>query len=190
MKKSIIYTRTGDHGTTSLAGGIRVPKTHIRLEAYGTVDELNAHIGILTSLTKAASEEKEILTFVQHKLFAIGAYLATDPRKTQPSASCLIRTEHIERLERAIDECDASLPMLNNFVLPGGTYPASVCHVCRTVCRRTERRILQLEEQEQQEVPTEVKQFINRLSDFLFVFARKLNNLSSEPEIFWDKSCE
>ncbi len=189
MKKSIIYTRTGDHGTTSLAGGIRVPKTHVRLEAYGTVDELNAHIGLLASQTTGMSEV-ETLRFVQHKLFAIGAYLATDSSQRQPSVDSLIRTEHIQLLERAIDETDASLPPLNSFVLPGGTYPAAECHVCRTVCRRAERRILQMEEQEQQDVSPEIKQFINRLSDFLFVFARKLNNLSSEPEIFWDKSCE
>ena len=189
MKKSIVYTRTGDHGTTSLAGGIRVPKTHVRLEAYGTVDELNAHIGLLASLT-TSTPEIEILRFVQHKLFTVGAYLATVPSQGQPSADSLIRTDHIKRLEQAIDETDASLPPLNSFVLPGGTYPAAECHVCRTICRRAERRILQMEEQEQQDVSPEIKQFINRLSDFLFVFARKLNNLSSEPEIFWNKSCE
>ena len=188
MKKSIVYTRTGDQGTTSLVGGMRVPKTHIRLEAYGTVDELNAHIGMLASLLKPSSE-KELLTFVQHKLFTIGAYLATDQQHTIPQAEIRIQSCHIERVEQAIDCIDASLPPSNRFVLPGGAYPASVCHVCRTICRRTERRILQLESQTGQPVATEVKQFINRLSDLLFVLARKLNNLTSATEIFWDKSC-
>lgn len=190
MKKSIIYTRTGDGGTTSLVGGTRIQKTHVRLEAYGTVDELNAYIGMLASLTKDITTERDLLTFVQHKLFAIGAYLATDPHQNTHAASGLIQPEDITKLEQAIDEDDASLPPLNNFVLPGGSYPAAVCQVCRTVCRRAERRILLLEKQEQQDLSAEIKQFINRLSDFLFVFARKLNYLTSTPEIFWDKSCE
>ena len=189
MKKSIVYTRTGDRGTTSLVGGIRVPKTHIRLEAYGTVDELNAHIGMLASLMEP-SADKELLSYVQHKLFSVGAYLATDQSQTTLPNDSLIEAAHIARLEQAIDQIDATLPPLTRFVLPGGTYPAAVCHVCRTICRRAERCILQLEDQEHLQVSPEVKQFINRLSDLLFVLSRKLNNLTETTEIFWDKSCK
>lgn len=189
MKKSVVYTRTGDEGTTSLVGGIRVAKTHIRLEAYGTIDELNAYIGMLISLLE---EEPQIQTlrYIQHKLFSVGAYLATDHQKaTIVENESAIGHDAVERLERAIDEVDSALPSVNRFVLPGGSYPASVCHVCRTVCRRAERRILNLEEQENIPISSEVKCFINRLSDYLFVLSRKLNILTSGNEIFWDKSC-
>ena len=189
MKKSIVYTRTGDQGTTSLVGGIRVSKTHVRLESYGTIDELNAHIGMLASLLEPSSD-KDLLTFVQHSLFSIGAYLATDQRQTTLSADCIVTPLHVAKLEQAIDHIDETLPTQNRFVLPGGTYPASVCHVCRTICRRAERRILQLEDQTSTQISPEVKQFINRLSDLLFVLARKLNNLTETTEIFWDKSCK
>ena len=190
MKKSLIYTRTGDKGTTSLVGGVRVPKTHIRLEAYGTVDELNAQIGCLISLMEDG-EHKETLKFVQHKLFTLGSYLATDASKTDLHAVSHVLPEHVARLEQAIDEADASLPELHAFILPGGSLPASVCHVCRTVCRRAERRILALEEAGAEcEIDENVKQFVNRLSDYLFILSRKLNQLTQHDEIYWDKSCE
>lgn len=188
MKKSVVYTRTGDAGTTSLVGGVRVAKTHIRLEAYGTIDELNAYVGMLVSLV---SDEHQVQTlrYIQHKLFSVGAYLATDQRVTDIHKDECICHDAVERLERAIDEIDATLPSVNQFVLPGGSYSASVCHVCRTVCRRAERRILNLEGQENISICSDVKCFMNRLSDYLFVLSRKLNLLTSGTEFFWDKSC-
>lgn len=189
MKKSLVYTRTGDKGKTSLVGGERVSKTHVRLEAYGTVDELNSHLGVLIALAED-KEAQGILKYVQHSLFVVGAYLATNQERRELSADSCITEKPIEMLERAIDELDASLPELKAFVLPGGSYPASYCHVCRTVCRRAERCILALEEELQCEVDEKVKRFVNRLSDYLFVLSRKLNQLARQDEIFWDKSCK
>lgn len=186
MKKSRIYTRTGDQGTTSLAGGTRVPKTHLRLEAYGTIDELNSYLGLLhTYLTEEA--DRQTVWRVQNKLFAVGSYLATDQTRTGLRAESRIVDGDIEELEKAIDEADNEIPPLKAFVLPGGTRGAAVCHVCRTVCRRAERRILALAGE--CEIAPEVMAFVNRLSDYLFILARKLNRLANAEEIFWDKSC-
>ena len=186
MKKSLIYTRTGDKGTTALVGGTRVPKTHARLEAYGTIDELDTHLGLLlTYLTE--SEDKELILWVQHKMFTIGSYLATDQEHTTLRIESQIADEDIQRLERAIDEADAMLPPLKAFVIPGGARGSAVCHVCRTVCRRAERRILAMAEEH--EVTENVSAFVNRLSDYLFVLARKMNLLAETDEIYWDKSC-
>ena len=185
-KKSLIYTRTGDKGTTSLVGGTRVPKTHIRLEAYGTVDELNSYLGLLyTGLT--AEEDRKIILWVQHKLFSVGSYLATDQYLTTLRVESMIADDDIRRLELAIDEADAQLPALKAFVIPGGSKESAVCQICRTICRRAERRILTLSET--CEVSVNVSSFINRLSDYLFVLARKLNILCNASEIYWDKSC-
>ena len=185
----MIYTRTGDVGTTSLVGGVRVSKTHARLEAYGTIDELNSFLGMLVSLIDS-DEEIALLRVVQHRLFSVGAYLATDQECTQQHRESLISFEDVERLEKAIDRLDAELPPLKAFILPGGSYPASVCHVCRTVCRRTERRMLALEEQSICEIDAIYKSFINRLSDYLFVLSRKLNQLAKTDEIYWIKTCK
>lgn len=189
MKKSVIYTRTGDGGTTSLVGGMRVPKTHIRLEAYGTVDELNANIGVLAICVEDVAI-CDFLLYIQHKLFSLGTYLATDQSVTELHVESQISAEAIKRLETAIDELDNSLPPLKAFVLPGGAFSASLCHVCRTVCRRAERRILALEEHENCIIDPEIKQFVNRLSDYLFILSRKLNQLTQHDEIYWDKSCK
>lgn len=187
MRMGRIYTRTGDRGTTSLVGGTRVPKTHLRLEAYGTIDELNSQLGLLqTYLTEEA--DKQLVWRVQHKLFAVGSYLATDQTRTGLHAESRIANEDIEELEKAIDEADNELPPLRAFVLPGGARGAAVCHVCRTVCRRAERRILALAGE--CEIAPEVTAFVNRLSDYLFILARKLNLLAKTDEIFWDKSCK
>ena len=159
MKKSNVYTKTGDKGMTSLVGGVRVPKTHPRLEAYGTVDELNAFIGLL--ITYVADEaDREFL-------FAVD----------------------VETIERAIDAVDEGLPPLRLFILPGGTQGAAVCHVCRTVCRRAERCILELGETGVA-MDDNLVAYVNRLSDYLFVLSRKLNNLDGEHEIIWQKSCK
>lgn len=187
MKKSMIYTKTGDKGTTSLVGGTRVPKTHIRLEAYGTIDELNSHLGLLqTYLTDEV--DKQLISRVQNKLFSVGSYLATDQQKTGLRMESRIEDHDIELLEEAIDTIDNTLPPLNSFILPGGARGAAICHICRTVCRRAERRILVLAEE--CEIDVNVTAFVNRLSDYLFILARKLNQLTKTDEIFWDKSCK
>lgn len=182
-----IYTKTGDKGTTSLVGGTRVPKTHIRLEAYGTVDELNAHLGLLATYL-LDEKDKDFLQQVQDRLFAVGSQLATDQEKTRLKAVGVITPEQVERMEREIDRLDTLLPPLSAFVLPGGSRGAAVCHVCRTVCRRAERRILALAEQA--EISSELLAYVNRLSDYLFVLSRKINKDEKKDEIFWNNSCK
>lgn len=187
MKKSMVYTKTGDKGMTSLVGGVRVPTTHPRLEAYGTVDELNAQLGLLVTYVSDEAD-RTFLLGVQHKLFSVGAILATDSEHAD-SMRCVLTSIDVEEMERAIDEVDAGLPPLRAFVLPGGTRGGAVCHVCRTICRRAERRILEMAD-EGLEVDSIVLVYINRLSDYLFVFSRKLNNLDNCDEILWQKSCK
>lgn len=186
MKKSSIYTKTGDKGTTSLVGGTRVPKTHARLQAYGTVDELNAFLGLLLTYLPAGADA-ELLRKIQNRLFAVGAYLATDQSQTQLRVGSVVTEADVETLERAIDELDGQLPPSRNFILPGGTRGAAVCHVCRTVCRRTERAILALPEACRTD--GQVPAYVNRLSDYLFVLSRKLNVSEKCEEIFWEKGC-
>lgn len=186
MKKSSIYTGGGDRGTTSLVGGTRVSKAHQRIESYGTVDELNSFIGLLvTSLNER--EDIDFLSFIQHKLFAIGSYLATDQETTSLKAESRITTGNIERIEHEIDRLDSELPRMKGFVLPGGCRSASLAHVCRTVCRRAEREIYRLVET----CPVEdaVLVFMNRLSDYLFVLARKECIENNGEEIIWDTTC-
>ncbi len=182
-----IYTKTGDKGTTSLVGGTRVSKTHIRLEAYGTVDELNSNLGLL--ITYLPDErDRYFLQQVQDKLFAVGSHLATDQEKTKLYEASIITPAMVEAIEREIDYMDALLPPLSSFVLPGGSRGAAVCHICRTVCRRAERRILALAEQV--EISSELLAYVNRLSDYLFVLSRKINKDEKKDEIFWDNSCK
>jgi cob(I)alamin adenosyltransferase len=183
MKKSIIYTKTGDKGTTSLVGGMRVRKTHIRLEAYGTIDELNSLIGWLNGEIKE-KEHHDFLLFIQHKLFAVGSFLATETESKQPRAASIITLHDIERIENQIDQIDADLPRLNRFVLPGGNEAASRAHICRTVTRRAERAVYRLAENFL--VSEEVLIFLNRLSDYFFVLARRESRKTSE-EIFWEQ---
>jgi cob(I)alamin adenosyltransferase len=187
MKKSRIYTKTGDTGMTSLVGGVRVSKLHPRLEAYGTIDELNSEIGLLITYVDDA-QEVELLTEVQRKLFTVGSYLATDQTQRELREQSKMHPEDVQQLEAAIDRVDAELPPLRLFVLPGGTRAASVCHVCRTVCRRAERRIIALAEE--CEVEPNITVYVNRLSDYLFVLARKLNIQAGQDEIIWKKSCK
>lgn len=183
--KSVLYTATGDGGTTSLVGGTRIEKESPRLEAYGTLDELNAHIGVVDSLIDNP-EIKASLHAIQNILFDIGAYLAT------PAGSPYLNPhpadeERIKALERLIDRTDAAVPAARNFVLPGGTQASAQAHVARTVCRRAERRILALSRLEA--VAPEVLVFINRLSDYLFALARHLNYDAGKEEILWTKDC-
>lgn len=189
MKKSMIYTRTGDEGTTSLVGGVRVIKTHCRIEAYGTIDELNSCLGMLVSIIDL-KDDKEFLQFIQHKLFSIGSYLATDSKVVELDVASNISDEDIIKLENAIDVIDSSLPPLKGFILPGGSYQSSVCHLCRTVCRRAERRILEVEQDGLMTIDMNCKRFVNRLSDYLFILSRKLNHLALINEIYWNKTCK
>lgn len=193
MEKSMIYTKTGDKGMTSLVGGQRVSKTDLRLEAYGTVDELNSQLGLLLTEVSDASDHA-LLNEVQNHLFVVGGYLATDQSTTQLRAQSVVTPAMIESLEKAVDEIDSSLPKLRAFVLPGGTRGASMAHVCRTVCRRAERRILalnnQLKERNEAELDANVLSYMNRLSDFLFVLARKMNIIEGQDEIIWKNPCK
>ena len=182
-----IYTKTGDKGTTSLVGGTRVPKTHIRLEAYGTVDELNSNLGLLITYL-LDGKDKDFLQQVQDRLFAVGFHLATDREKMELKEASIISSEQVEMVEREIDRLDTLLPPLSAFILPGGSRGAAVCHVCRTVCRRAERRILALAEQV--EISSELLAYVNRLSDYLFVLSRKMNQDDKKGEIFWNNSCK
>jgi cob(I)alamin adenosyltransferase len=176
-----IYTKTGDQGETSLLGGTRVPKSNIRIEAYGTIDELNAHMGLLNDQNIAADLKESILR-IQHELFDIGAYLAceTEPEKFKLR---LINTHHIQMLESGIDQMENELSPLKNFILPGGHVSVSQCHVARCVCRRAERNVIQLAEN--QEVSELVIKYLNRLSDYLFVLARKIAKDQGIQEVIW-----
>ncbi len=185
--KSNIYTKTGDTGTTCLVGGVRVSKTHARLEAYGTVDELNSHIGLLRSLVDD-EVYSQWLQDIQQTLFVVGSYLATDTDHTELRSQSVLRVGQIEALEHGIDYFDSTLPQLRSFILPAGTQAASQCHVCRTVCRRAERRILALAENIT--VDSNVIAYINRLSDYFFVLARKLNVNAGQEEIIWKSTCK
>ncbi len=183
MGKSIVYTKTGDKGKTSLVGGTRVEKNHVRLEAYGTVDELNSFVGLL-ALQITEPELQSDLEFIQNKLFSVGGYLAAEEEVADKIPS--IVDADIERLEREMDRLDDLIPRVNRFVLPGGSEASARAHVCRSVCRRAERRILDVHQH--YPVRAEVAKFINRLSDFFFVVAR-YECVKVREEIFWDKDC-
>ena len=179
-----IYTKTGDDGTTGLIGGSRVKKYDLRLEAYGTIDELNAAIGVLRSSELPANID-EILYKIQNKLFNIGSLLASDEKGEAFTANLAITEENIKVLEYTIDEYQENLPELTHFVLPGGNFSSAQCHVARTVCRRAERRVLEFAEHSK--VHIEIIIYINRLSDFLFVLSRKLAFDSNIDEVAWEK---
>lgn len=187
MKKSNLYTLTGDSGTTSLVGGIRISKNDPRLEAYGTIDELNAHIGMLRQMQNPADDDN-LLLFIQNKLFVIGSYLATDTTQTHLRQASQLHPQDITRIENRIDTLDEATPPLHAFVLPGGTTTAAQAHICRTVCRRAERRICQIAQETT--IDENILKFINRLSDYLFVLARHSNTAAHQQEIFWDKDCK
>ena len=184
MKKSNIYTRTGDDGTTSLNGGTRVSKTDVRVEAYGSVDELNAQLGLLVTYLETEAD-RGVLRKVQNDLFAVGAYLATESGRAEERRMQGVSAADVAWLEQAIDEAEDGLPAWRGFVIPGGSRGAAVCHVCRTVCRRAERRILELAKRV--EVRSEVCAYVNRLSDYLFVLSRKLLFIAGKDEIIWKK---
>jgi len=184
---SHLYTRTGDTGMTSLVGGQRVPKTHIRLEAYGTVDELNSCIGLLITYlddpSSRLASDAELLIGVQSMLFSIGSMLATDTSERDVRPGRYITDEDIAGLEQAIDAAEEGLPGWRGFILPGGTRAAAVAHVCRTVCRRAERAIHRLAEEA--EVDANLMAYVNRLSDYFFALAKKINHSAGQEENIW-----
>lgn len=186
MKKSHLYTRGGDSGTTSLIGGSRVKKHSLRLEAYGTIDELSAHIGLLAA-TIGTQHDTALLTWIQSRLFDVGTHLAM-PSPEDGEAPCSITATHVQQLEAHIDELDAQLPALRTFILPAGSLAASQSHVCRTVCRRAERLITALAEEAP--LAADMLSFVNRLSDYLFVYARFLNKMEGVDEISWKNDCD
>lgn len=173
-----IYTRTGDAGTTSIVGGSRLAKDAPRIEAYGTVDELNSYLGIIVAEASTPEPERNVLLGVQNVLFNIGGYLAGMP---DPSIS----DDLISQLEESIDAMDKMLPPLHNFILPGGCLLAAHAHVARTICRRAERRIISLASE--MNLSPRLLAYINRLSDWLYIFARYANVLSETAETEWKK---
>jgi cob(I)alamin adenosyltransferase len=176
-----IYTKTGDKGQTSLIGGTRVPKHHIRIEAYGTVDELNSWVGVLRdSISETAVTD--LLIEIQDRLFTMGSLLAADPEKSKMKLPEL-ETADITRLEQAIDAMNEELPPMRSFVLPGGHIIVSHCHVARCVCRRAERNVTHLAETA--ELNPLISQYLNRLSDYLFVLSRKLTKDLGATETPW-----
>lgn len=178
-----IYTKTGDKGETALFGGKRVPKSHLRVDAYGTVDELNSFIGLLHDhLTEQQDKLKSSLQVIQQRLFTLGAHLASDPEK-HPATPDLEESD-ITMLEQQMDDMDLSLPPLKNFILPGGHPLVSYAHVCRTVCRRAERLAVALE-QSGEPVDGLALRYLNRLSDWFFIAGRKLAHDLQAPEIIW-----
>ena len=219
-----LYTRTGDAGMTSLVGGQRVPKTHLRLEAYGTIDELNSFIGLLIAELKAPSlpprggayisfqpplnppegglstqtetlasprggwegaleGTPDLLTDIQSLLFSIGSVLATDTTERDVRPGRYVEDDDVAALEHAIDAAEEGLPGWRGFILPGGTRAAALAHVCRTVCRRAERAIYRVAAEA--EVDETLLRYVNRLSDYFFALAKKINHSAGQEEFFW-----
>ena len=185
-----IYTKRGDRGETSLVNGRRIPKSDLRIEAYGTVDELNSHVGLARVLVQELSETcgtlqrlGDIFLRVQHELFNLGSILATDPQDVHPKQPQITAIE-VRQLEGEIDEMNAELEPLRSFVLPGGSRLNAELHICRTVCRRVERICTAL--CEKQTVPADALAYLNRLSDAFFVWSRWVCLKTGTPEVLWE----
>jgi cob(I)alamin adenosyltransferase len=178
-----IYTKTGDKGHTSLIGGTRVSKSSLRIEAYGTVDELNCYVGWAADYQQEA-EVVSLIREIQDRLFTIGSSLATDPEKEVKMKLPVLEEEDISVLEKAIDGIDEKVPPLRSFILPGGDPAVSVCHVARCVCRRAERLCVAVTEQEETLHPLVIP-YLNRLSDYLFMLARYTSFALGKEEIAW-----
>lgn len=176
-----IYTKTGDKGETTLLGGTRVSKAHLRVEAYGTIDELNCYIGLLKD-QEVNQPRKALLKDIQDRLFTVGASLASDPEKSKMKIPDLLESD-VERLEQEIDQMQTALPEMRNFVLPGGHTAISFGHIARTVCRRAERVTVALASQDF--VAELVPRYLNRLSDYLFVLCRQMHQDLEVDEIPW-----
>lgn len=184
--KNITYTKTGDGGTTSLIGGKRVPKFDDRVEAYGTVDELSAVIGVLNDQDGVGEEIRATLAVIQQKLFTLESHFALDKSSEVSKMIPLLEDADVSFLESHIDKMNAELPELKAFVIPGGNLRSSYCHVCRTVCRRAERQGWRLASHE--EVDAIDLRYLNRLSDYFFVLARYFDFLSNRHETCWDSN--
>jgi cob(I)alamin adenosyltransferase len=175
---SKIYTRTGDDGTTGLGDGQRVSKNHPRVEAYGTVDELNSAIGVLLAVAGLPDAVKQCLTEVQHELFDLGGELCIPGHR-------IITAEQVTRLEKELDGFNEPLPPLKDFILPGGGPATAACHLARTIARRAERRVWAVVEVEKDAINPEAPRYLNRLSDLLFVIARVLARHENGAEVLW-----
>lgn len=178
-----IYTKTGDAGKTSLIGGTKVLKSHLRIEAYGTVDELNAHIGLCNDLL-AFPEINTMLKEIQDRLFTIGSSLATDPEKDSKMKIPDLKDADVTLLETEMDRMNETLPEMRSFILPGGHTAVSNLHIARCVCRRSERCAVRMQELDMEVAPL-VIQYLNRLSDYLFVLSRYAGMLLNAPELPW-----
>lgn len=176
-----VYTKKGDAGTTSLLGGTKVAKNDLRIEAYGTVDELNAYLGLIAD-QEAAEDQRELIRKIQDRLFVVGSQLANDPARSQFKVPTL-DAKDVEVLEHSIDEMEKLLEPLTNFILPGGHPANSMSHVARCVCRRAERRIVELNERAP--VDPLMLKYLNRLSDWLFVLGRHISRVTQSPEVLW-----
>lgn len=176
-----IYTKTGDKGETSLIGGTKVPKYHLRIEAYGTTDELNSYIGLIMCQS-IENHHQQMLKEIQDRLFTIGSSLASDPERSKMKIPDLL-TADILLLETEIDKMNENLPELKHFILPGGNTTVSFCHLARCVCRRAERMVVHLASESF--VDDKIPIYLNRLSDYLFVLARKLNADANTAENIW-----
>ncbi|GIV40918.1 MAG: cobalamin adenosyltransferase [Vicingaceae bacterium] len=177
-----IYTKKGDQGQTSLFGGERLSKNHIRIEAYGSVDELNSWIGLVRDSIAPIELEQELLLQIQEELFVIGSYLATKNEKSKKHLPPM-NPGIVEQMEQAIDRMQESLPPMKHFILPGGHPWVSFCHIARCVCRRSERAVVSLSKQEP--IDAGILPFLNRLSDYLFVLARMISNRLNAKENPW-----
>lgn len=178
-----IYTKTGDKGTTSLIGGTKVPKSHLRIEAYGTVDELNSYTGLCKDLI-GDKHSITILQEIQDRLFTIGSSLACDPEKEPKMKIPDLKEEDVDLLEKEMDKMSNEIPAMKSFILPGGHPLISHLHIARCICRRAERCCVRLEA-EQNEVESIIIKYLNRLSDYLFILARYAGHLLNIPEIAW-----
>lgn len=188
MKKASVYTRGGDKGETSLVSGNRISKSAERIELYGDVDELNSFIGAVCSELSLKKIDDELYTYllnIQSRLFDLGSNLACEAEFVEKYKLPQISIEEIEKMESYIDFLNSKIEPLKHFVLPGGEEVSSRLHICRTVCRRVERRLVAFSSSQEQEVPVHSIQFINRLSDFLFIAARYTNMLAGTKEILW-----
>ena len=187
MKITKVYTKTGDKGQTSLVGGVRTSKADVRIEAYGTVDELNAQLGLLAAYMPEGPD-RDTICHIQAVLFNVGTNLATDTSTTPLYPSAMLPPGETERLENEIDSMLALMPEAQGFILPGGSVAAAEAHVCRTVCRRAERRVVALAETA--DVTDDVQRYLNRLSDYLFVLAKKINFMDGRSEKMWHNPCK
>lgn len=192
MKKSQVYTGGGDKGKTSLVSGTRIDKSSRRLDLYGEVDTLNSHIGLLICYLQEEGRfaaDTEYLQKIQCRLFDMGSLLACEREYHQKFQLCVFRTEDIKEIEHKIDFYDNQLIPLKSFILPGGHKASCVAHLCRTQCRKFERKMVDFSHEHENEIADELATFVNRLSDFFFVFSRYVNSKMGVDEIKWQKHC-